>query len=467
MIKYYLALGGTTPQVCTIEEIHSLLHQGQAKPDTKVCEVGAQRWSTLRELLPHLFSTPAAAPPLPGPPPLPAAPTSAASPAAEAFSKATRAAGSAGRDFASVAMMFAKRILVRNFSIAQAADTERRALESTTIPVRSILAQNYAAWRRAMLWFAGIGLAISAISAVIGYFKNSQDGQVPGILLFINWSIILFRVAGPALVFLAALSWVQVRKSRHLAWLGWLIQFIGPLAILLIPVRHFIGREYGEGFDIGSAIGASLAALLLAIPLILSLFPGIIRAALTVRTLIPESPLPGWICAFTAPIYILIMTALVIVALQLAGGAFILAMLFLAALPVIVFLDVKNLSRPLDLDAMNVQMRKLRLRLNIVAGFGFAFLFIAAFDLLRSVGLMDLFTVACSFLGNLFLVTLIAADLFISLMRVAHEQNKTLHGSPLFPQMDARYTDLAQMRLVGFAEPAPVANPDQTVVLRP
>jgi len=54
-MKYYIRTGAPAPQVMEESEIQGLIKAGSADANTRACAVGAQTWSTLGQLLPHLF----------------------------------------------------------------------------------------------------------------------------------------------------------------------------------------------------------------------------------------------------------------------------------------------------------------------------------------------------------------------------------------------------------------------------
>src|SRR5207249_4454724 len=95
-------------------------------------------------LLPQLFGG--------TPPPSPAGPS--------ALANATAFLREHGVNIASKAKTFAQRIFMSNFTVETVLPDESAALEKAAAPVKARVAQNYAAWRRAMLWFSGVGLAI-------------------------------------------------------------------------------------------------------------------------------------------------------------------------------------------------------------------------------------------------------------------------------------------------------------------
>ncbi|HEB53452.1 MAG TPA: hypothetical protein ENI87_09385, partial [bacterium] len=75
--------------------------------------------------------------------------------------------------------LLARRLLVRavtsDFQRQRAADEERAELTATEHPVTHALAQDYAAWRRAVLWVAGVMLSIGVLIALLNHQSAAED----------------------------------------------------------------------------------------------------------------------------------------------------------------------------------------------------------------------------------------------------------------------------------------------------
>ena len=434
-MTYYIVIGTEVSAPLTVEKIRSLVANGTASRTTRACIAGSTEWAQLELILPEVFNSAT----VPG----------AGAVALERLTKAGGLVTEHGSEMASLTKVFARRILRSNFVIEHALPAERAALESASIPVHSPMAQNYAAWRRAMLWFSGIGLAVAAIVQVVNSFSSifGAEGE-PTILRLIFTAFTFFLVLAPVLVIRAARRWQELRASRRLARLAWFSLFFGPLLLCFVPLKLLLSKsEYGS--DGLATMGVVYAMFVLAIllPRVFGLFPGILRACLTMRTLVPESPMPGWVCAVLAPLYCLMFAIMVAIALQVGPSLVFYGLLGLLAAPVILFTEVRRLSRPMATEEMNVHVRAVRVRMAIANSIGLVLLLSAASDLFEKVTMLDLASTVCQLIGNIFLLTLVASDFFLGLMKLTFDEDNALRRTPLYAQLEQRFADLAQVRL--------------------
>lgn len=169
--------------------------------------------------------------------------------------------------------------------------------------------QRYYAWRRSLLWCVIGPLALTALLNTIDSF--SLEGFTPfGHVLW--WLRNASLWAMPVMAVLALMVWATP-KCRRWLFLGWLIGFAVPIFIALMPADAVIGievpsaaalREQGatpeaaqQAVMAAQLQAGGLAAViytLLLLPLLLSLLPAAVRAALRVKTLCPGSILTGW-----------------------------------------------------------------------------------------------------------------------------------------------------------------------------
>lgn len=416
-----------------------------------------------------------------------------------------------GAKLARAVHAFGTRIVASNFTKANASDKERRELEAAKVPLCSVMSQNYAAWRRAMLWFASVGLVFTGISTIIDLFQmlsedtffgpgvtpefSQQIGPAntsvlnnamksPGIILMLEALIALLSVLAPVFVIMAAVKWADVQKSRRLAWLGWLCVFIGPFFVLLFPIPALMNDSFGihgsvfamEGysFDMApvkrgfwSGIGVIVAIMALA-PHVLSVFPGILRACVTLRTLIPESPLPGWICMLIAPLYAMLFAIIVVLALQSNHLLLALGLGFILGLPLLTMFNIRQLSKAETPDQMNAHLSSFKRKQSILQWVGLALIVAGLSDYYEQIGLWNMISTSIELVANIFFMTMVAADFVLGLMHLAHMQSKALHRSPLFPELDRRFQDLDQVQLTEFDEPNDaIPAPEAGVVASP
>jgi hypothetical protein len=486
-MKYYLRLGATTTPPQTAADIFALIQLGRANAETQACKLGDSQWSALGALLPALFE-PGARPPLP----------EEEGGAGDLAAKAGHFLAEHTGEVAGLTKLFASRILSSNFTTAHASPEERQELEAAAIPVKSPMAQNYAAWRRAMLWFSGIGLALAALLTLFGNGSTYFDGSVPKIMRFALVAEFLLLSGGSALVFLAALSWSKISLSRKQARRGWMLGFFGPLLMFLLPFGQLItnyelasmlhkqegGTEaltaaQAEQFVAGlkahpeAALGLAVAfallfavlALSILIPRIFGIFPGLLRAALTLRTLVPESPLPGYIVALISPLYILLLMILLVIAAQAGSGAAFFGLLSLMGSPILLLLSVRRLSHPMPPEEMNAHLKPLRLKMVCCTMLGLLLLLGAFGENLGKIPAHTIISIIAQLFGSIFVLTVVASDFLLGLMKFSFDQSKALVGTPLYASMEQRYSDLAQVRLTQLMDEAAPPPPPPAALL--
>jgi len=200
-------------------------------------------------------------PPPPSPPPPSPSPPTPAPPgphpprypnASEHAAKAAAAAGKVGAVGAKTFKQFVFRVARSDFYLERATDPERASLAKARPPIASESAQDYAAWRRAVLGLAAILLVVTAILGVIDYalLLDSEPmaeakKQTPQIETFfesietrmylIQLGPTLFTLLAAALAVAAAAAWRTIGVTRLLARLSWVAIFVLPMLWLLIP----------------------------------------------------------------------------------------------------------------------------------------------------------------------------------------------------------------------------------------
>jgi hypothetical protein len=483
------------------------IKNGKVTSQTKGCAVGASSWSDLGQLLPALFA-PDAKPPVD-------------EEEAGALGKAGHFIAEHGGEVASLAQVFMRRIFASNFVAEAALPEERAELEKAEIPVKSPMAQNYAAWRRAMLWFSGIALALAALLGFIVGVSDAFRPIIPPALRNLWVGIQLVNFASPVLVIVAALKWMNMRRSRRRARWGWMLQFFGPLFLLLLPIRHLtsnedlaralIGGSYEEEVKqkkeqleralptekaeiqkeladlekqfhdnedanikrilatenlpqlehvrMGIAMAMGVMVIFTLAPRVFGLFPGIVRASLTLRTLVPESPVPGYVVALIEPLFMVFILVLVVIAAQVGNALTFFGLLGMLASTLMLLREVRTLCKPMSAEAMNAHIKPLRKRLVIVGGVGILLLIVGLHDLWKEVGAWSITAAVGHLIGNIFLLTAVASDFFIGLMKFSFDQEKQMRTSPLFDDMEKRFADLAQVRMTQITDDEPAAPP--------
>jgi len=165
--------------------------------------------------------------------------------------------------------------------------------------------------------------------------------------------------AMPASALLAAVFWARTRTSRSILLAGWIASFLVPVAIALTPWSWWeigppppatreaqLARQY-ERVAAGLVWGYYYVVVLS--PAVLALVPGVMRACVRVKMLLPEAALPGWFLVAAAPFNGLLVLVTVVALAQVAPSPLLLAgMLLWLAAPLAYLARAGVYTRPLS-----------------------------------------------------------------------------------------------------------------------
>ncbi len=274
------------------------------------------------------------------------------------------------------------------------------------------------AWRRAALFVAALFLAVPTVVHLIKSLIDLGDGA--DTFTALGLLITLSSAALAVGVWSAHRTWDQLARSRRILFGFWLVAFIVPFAVCLFPVRA--GREGAEAVAMG--VAGALSAVMLLAPKVLSLVPGLIRAALASKALFPGSPAPGWLITLGAPLYLMLLFLVMQMPYQLAGGGFMaLALIALMAAPIVLWFNGRVLARPGPLDETLAHIRKIRMLMLVLNAVGGLFLFIGLIDMVASMqglSILDTFLPLLSVIANVFVLAVVGLDLTMKGLQRAH-----------------------------------------------
>jgi hypothetical protein len=209
----------------------------------------------------------------------------------------------------------------------------------------------------------------------------------------------------PLTAYLAARSWDRHRRSRTILLRGWLIAFMTPLVLALFPFTWRVDLSAQDAAlaaqtgNLLSLLGA-VAVYVTLMPAVLSLIPGVLRACLRVKALLPESILPGWFLVASTPLYVLLFLVIFSTVNQLAGNLLlVLAVLALAGAPVLYIVNAGTFTRPLHTEEDRAKIGRIQKLVALVTAAG--------------LGLLVLYACTASVMGN----ALIGLDENSSLVR--------------------------------------------------
>jgi hypothetical protein len=257
--------------------------------------------------------------------------------------------------------------------------------------------------------------------------------------------------AMPASALFAAFCWSRPRLSRWALLVGWAASFMVPVAIALTPwgwwtvdaqAGQFPKLERAGRVAEGMLWGTYYVVVLS--PAVLALVPGIVRACVRVKMLLPEAMLPGWILVAAAPFNSLLMLITFVALAQVATSPLLLTgmMLWLAA-PLVYLARARVFTRPIESAA---ELRSAR-RVQAVAwalalgSAGCFILYAATGEVfgLRLVGFdaktslvrpWQVVRYAMDFLGRALFVTVLGADVLLRATVTAWKDQRSFCSTP-------------------------------------
>jgi hypothetical protein len=273
-----------------------------------------------------------------------------------------------------------RRALARDMRSIQPTAYEEPIL--TARGVQEVTVRQYLAWRRSWLYFFLLPATISAIFHLITIFET--DWKIfTGFGAFLSIVVQLLQASGfVAAAFLAAWWWDNHRRSQLMLLLGFATSFLLPIAFAILPLHWFLDLGGAQGQALAmqkEVIGllAGMAYFVTLLPTVLSLLPGVLRACVRIKSLLPESIVPGWFLVVAAPIYALILMLAFIAVNQAAGNALlILGMLLLMGAPAVYLYRTPLFIRPLMDQRDRGKLDQLQVIYVAVAAAGFLMLLI-------------------------------------------------------------------------------------------
>lgn len=342
--------------------------------------------------------------------------------------------------------LFLRRSLRSDFYRERATDAERDRLAGSANPITTRLAQDYAAWRRGMLWMTAVAISVTLIFGVINTVSTLGERDIPGVFKFMTFALFGFQVGAAILVGLAALAWDDLPKSRQFSRFAWMLIFFGPFIVYLLPVGVLASDIREEQEYIAALMTVFVAGALF--PSVIALFAGIIRASLTLKTLLPESSTPGWVALITAPLYALFFLIALIVAIQSTISWWLVVSLnaFLLA-PILLLMRMPTLVQshtPEEGHKIVQQVRRSNAVCMVVA---LVFFTIFATTVDMDISFWDLLSALFTFLASVLLLTMVMSDFMLSLLIQSFAQGKKFRDSEMEATLGTHYDELSESGL--------------------
>jgi hypothetical protein len=411
----------------------------------------------------------------------------------------------AEQNFAQTFVAFFRRLFWCDFRTERATDWESRRLQRAGF--QSPLAQAYVAWRWPLLAMAVPLLLFQGIWDLATFtwltteIKKSPEGEATLDLLGTG-SFDLFdasRLMGIISIFIGAVMMglatgfcMRFRLSRLLTQIGWIIMFVTPFLLAIFPQVSLMNFEKlqekaaetarNAGVNPEQAAEAAEKAVQMARmlmggifafamlqalgPRILGLFPGMIRSSVTIKTLLPESSAAGWLTTISAPIWTLFLLLGLVVMNQMQESVKLaLGLMFWILSTLVYVVWAKVIVRPCaasELGRAVIWPRRISTLLNLVG----AILLVWSFFEVAGAG--DVFSFILGALGNMLVLTVVASDFVLPLLRWSFHEGRQFHLSPLMPALEAKYeafTPIPPAQVTVLADKAPPAAAQRSVVM--
>lgn len=392
---WYYAQGGKTFGPVSFEQLKELARTGTLRPTDHVLPVGSQQWR-VAATVDGLFTGPVAAkPPMPvqpvgpppkagGPPPMPEDPFSSHGPQTWSIESPPllpggpvsgppdegpprryddeRRWGPEEPGFGRKLARHFQRLLTWNLQNIRVDEDEKRILQSQGVEDATL--QRYLSWRHSLLLIlvAPVFLLalLNTIDALTGGLEDTS-GFGKAVLVF----FVMFPFALPFTALLALIVWYRPKLSWRLLLLGWVIGTAGPLLLLVIPRSAMLdvdgvllkqlggpATEEQRRMVMGALrliFGLTVFAIVMLQLLIFGLTAayGAQRASLRLKTLLPQSSIPGLFLAVTAPVYTLLLLPFFATINQLAPNPLLFfGMIFIMGSPLVFSFFFKRMVAP-------------------------------------------------------------------------------------------------------------------------
>jgi hypothetical protein len=207
---------------------------------------------------------------------------------------------------------------------------------------------------------------------------------------------------------------------------------------------------------------AALIALVAMAPIVITVFPAIMRAGIHARRLVPESPLPGWIVVATPPLYILSTSGYFGAINQIAGDVTLFIGITATLLgPAAFMVGARGFTRPISVDDAIARVRVVRVIGTGVTLAGWCLLvsYALSFPLVWDSGLVTpgrVVEFGLDAVSRFIVTTLVATDIVVHMLLVMQRQSwRHLRGDDqLRDEYLTRLSELVTM------EPRPASAPN-------
>jgi hypothetical protein len=459
----------------TLAQLGAYIAERRIVPGDGVWHNGATVRLNAGQLPP--FGAPAPAAPAPAPSPAPAAPAAVPAAPQQAAAQpvyAAPVAHAAPPQQPGKAGLHVKRAFNWNLQTLPVEPDEESLLLANGVD--EVDARRYLVWRRSVLFVVVIPTLIAAVLKTIGGLSDGFEGLSGiGILVGLAELLPLYVIALTA--WLAAKCWDQHRRSRTVLMRGWMVAFLTPLLLALIPFTWRADYSQINPMQAGQltnvlSIGGAMLVYVTLMPAVLSLIPGVLRACLRIKALIPEAILPGLFLVAATPLYIFLFLVIFTTINQVAGNfMLILGVIALVGAPMLYLFNGRTFTRPLRTDEEVAKIGSVQTLVLLIMGLGVTLIVAYAFtgeifgksligtnEQTSAIRPWDpnLIQLPIEYIVRSLFTTVLVADLFMMMNLQLWKHTKEFQGTPDAESYDRLMVEIEEAG-EGPQQPAPQA----------
>jgi hypothetical protein len=351
-----------------------------------------------------------------------------------------------------------ERLFGGDFGRVIPSQAEAHALAIHQPPIAETDVQRFLVWRRSCLFVAVVCLSARVLDTLFtkasAWFSADGFGGFwnAGVISLFIFLEVFVEAFACVLLWIACLQWASIGTSRSAARVSWLLFTLFPIVLLVLPRGYLLSFESGAERAVLNGI-LLVGAVTILIPWAMSFFPGIIRACLTLKSLMPEAAGPGWMLMCVAPLYAVVFVAAGLALLQMELTQTIAAGVLLIATSSLVYIVYgTKLVRPLGREEAAVVIQRAKKASLVLLGAGLTLILWNLRGLVDDMSPLKVLLVCARLWGAILLLNVVAVDLALVLQSAAYEHSKRFQESPLRRVLDARLAAFAAVNLTAVGD---------------